>query len=223
MIDKDGVPVQPGWLWLDARAASLAARLVESPGYSRHYATTGTGRELLPTGRSTRLDEGAPAQRPPGRRDRLHCKDWIYFPAHRRARDRSFGSAVHLRQLPSREYDPVVMEHLGISDLRRLLPEIVDGTQTHHKLDAQAAAETGLAAGTPVVLGYVDVLCTGLGGGLYDESGEVGCSIIGSTGMHMRFVADPAEVRLNPERSGYTMAFPVPGAVAQIQSNMAPR
>ena len=39
--------------------------------------------------------------------------------------------------------------------------------------------------------------------------------------MHMRFVSDASSLRLGPEPSGYTMAFPVPGSVAQMQSNMA--
>ena len=71
------------------------------------------------------------------------------------------------------------------------------------------------------MLAYLDVVCTALGGGLYDRSGTVGVSIFGSTGMHMRFVPDAGQVQLNEDRSGYTMCFPVPGAVASMQSNMA--
>src|SRR5438045_9421228 len=44
---------------------------------------------------------------------------------------------------------------------------------------------------------------------------------MGSTGMHMRLAASADRVKLNPERSGYTMPFPVPGMYAQMQSNMA--
>jgi erythritol kinase len=72
-----------------------------------------------------------------------------------------------------------------------------------------------------VVLGYVDVVCTALGGGLYDRQGKAGCTIVGSTGMHMRLAPSAAEVKLNAEMSGYTMAFPVSGMYAQMQSNMA--
>ena len=72
-----------------------------------------------------------------------------------------------------------------------------------------------------MALGYVDVLCTALGGGVYEPGRAIGCSIVGSTGMHMRFLPDAAEVRLGPEPSGYTMPFPVPGSAAQMQSNMA--
>ena len=71
------------------------------------------------------------------------------------------------------------------------------------------------------MLGYIDVVCTGMGSGLYEPGRNVGVSIFGSTGMHMRFAATPDDVRLNESRSGYTMALPIPGASAAMQSNMA--
>jgi hypothetical protein len=39
--------------------------------------------------------------------------------------------------------------------------------------------------------------------------------------MHIRFIPDPAQVRLGEQPSGYTMAFPVAGSVARMQSTMA--
>ena len=98
---------------------------------------------------------------------------------------------------------------------------MLEGTGSTHPLTAAAAAATGLPEGLPVVLGYLDVLCTALGGGIYEPGRAIGCSIVGSTGMHMRFVPDAPSLRLGPEPSGYTMPFPVPGSVAQMQSNMA--
>jgi erythritol kinase len=84
-----------------------------------------------------------------------------------------------------------------------------------------AARETGLPAGLPVSLGSVDVACTALGAGLYEPGRNVGCSVVGSTGMSMRFVPDASALTLAPEPGGYTMAFPVDGTVAQMQSTMA--
>jgi erythritol kinase len=101
------------------------------------------------------------------------------------------------------------------------LPAIVDGAREHHSLTDHAAAETGLPAGLPIVLGYVDVVCSAIGGGLYSHSGSAGCTILGSTGMHMRLARNAEAVFLNPARSGYTMALPGEGLHAQIQSNMA--
>ena len=70
-------------------------------------------------------------------------------------------------------------------------------------------------------MGFLDVQCTALGAGLYAPGRAVGCTIIGSTGMHMRLFDSADLVELAPEPTGYTMPFPVPGAVAQMQSNMA--
>jgi erythritol kinase len=114
-----------------------------------------------------------------------------------------------------------VSERLGIARHAHLLPDIIDGARTHHGLAEAAAAATGLPSGLPVVLGYVDVVCSAIGGGLYDASGTIGCSILGSTGMHMRMANSANAVALNAACSGYTMALPGPGLYAQIQSNMA--
>ena len=97
---------------------------------------------------------------------------------------------------------------------------MVDGSRTTHQLTAAAAAATGLPEGLPVALGYVDVLCTALGGGVYEPGRAIGCSIVGSTGMHMRFLPDAAEVRLGPEPSA-TPCRSRCRACAQMQSNMA--
>ena len=81
------------------------------------------------------------------------------------------------------------------------------------------------AAGLPqvllVTLGYVDVVCTALAGGLYDPTGKADFSIFGSTDMHMRYVPIAAEVKPNAARSGYTMCLPIDGACASMQSNIA--
>jgi len=101
------------------------------------------------------------------------------------------------------------------------LPPIVDGIGHAEPLSAEAARRTGLRQGTPVILGYIDVVCSSLGGGLFDPKGRVGCTILGSTGIHMRLAIDPADVRLNDECSGYTIPFPYGNACIQMQSNMA--
>src|SRR5690606_28564641 len=120
----------------------------------------------------------------------------------------------------NRQYDDTVIEALGLGRRRSLLPEIIDGTEVTHPLTEDAAAATGLKAGTPVSLGYVDMAMTALGAGVLGGKGDAACSIVGSTGVHMR--ARPAEkVHLNAEGTGYVIALPVPGIVTQVQTNMA--
>ena len=221
MIDKNGEPVAPAFLWLDARAASIAEEFVASDAYESHYQRTGTGLNAcqmnthlvwLTRHRPELLKRATTA---------FHCKDWLYFKLTGvRATDPSEANFT-FGDYRTRQYTPHVLDALGAGDAKRLLPDIVEGTQTAAALTTEAAQQTGLTAGTPIVLGYVDVVCTGVGGGLYDPAGKVGCTIVGSTGMHMRVAPTADHVRLNAEKSGYTMAFPVPGMYAQIQSNMA--
>ncbi len=119
----------------------------------------------------------------------FHCKDWLYFKlSDERATDPSEGNFT-FGDYATRQYSPGVLDDLGASAAKRLLPRIVEGTEEAGTLTALAAHETGLPEGLPVSLGYVDVICTGLGGGLFDPSGDTGCTIIGSTGMHMRLAA----------------------------------
>jgi erythritol kinase (D-erythritol 1-phosphate-forming) len=221
LADEQGEPVAPAWLWLDARAAKLAEDYTSHPDYAAHYNRTGTGVNAcqmsvhlawMAKHRPQVLSRASSA---------FHCKDWLYFKLTGvRAADPSEANFT-FGQFRSRNYDARILDTLGASEAKRLLPPIVEGTETSHGLSTAAASLTGLRAGTPIILGYVDVVCTGLGGGLFDPKGKTGCTIVGSTGMHMRIAPTAAAVKLNAAMSGYTMAFPVPGMYAQIQSNMA--
>ena len=221
LIDRDGEPVGGGLLWLDSRAASLVASFRQTPHYADHYAKTGSGlNACMASGQLAWMKRFQP-ERLARATTAFHCKDWLYFKlTGERVTDPSEANFT-FGNFRTRTYEPSILDAMGIADCERLLPPIIEGTQLSHRLSAQAAAMTGLPEGLPVVLAYLDVMCTALGGGLYDSSGEVGLSIFGSTGMHMRFVPTPDEVRLNESRSGYVMCFPMPGASAAVQSNMA--
>jgi erythritol kinase (D-erythritol 1-phosphate-forming) len=221
LIDRDGDPVAPGWLWLDSRAAGIV-REFDADGVRRAvYGVTGCGMNAcnqsaqlvwLKRNAPEILDRATTAQ---------HCKDWLYFKlTGERVTDVSEGIFT-FGNFRTRTYAPDILEAIGIPELRRLLPETVDGTCTSHPLTAEAASITGLPQGLPVSLGFVDVICSALGGGLYEPGQDVGLSIVGSTGMHMRLFDGVDSIELPVEPSGYTMPFPVPGTVARMHSNMA--
>jgi erythritol kinase len=221
LIDKGGEPVAPAWLWLDSRAAAIAEEYTRSPGYAAHYERTGTGVNACQQNVQLAWLKRHSPEVLARAQSAHHCKDWLYFRLTGfRVSDPSEANFT-FGNYRTRSYAPQILDELGASEAKRLLPEIVEGTERSHGLTTEAAKATGLAAGTPIVLGYVDVVCTGLGGGLFDREGRVGCSIAGSTGMHMRLAPSATAVKLNPERTGYTMAFPAPGMLAQMQSNMA--
>lgn len=221
LIDKEGEPVAPAWLWLDSRAAAIAEDFTRSPAYASHYERTGTGVNACQQNvQLAWLKRHAPELLGKAH-SAHHCKDWLYFKlTGERVCDPSEANFT-FGNYRTRHYAPEILDVLEVPEAKRLLPEITEGTEQSHGLSLDAAAATGLAAGTPVILGYVDVVCTALGGGLFDREGRVGCSIAGSTGMHMRLAPSAEHVRLNAERTGYTMAFPAPQMLAQMQSNMA--
>lgn len=220
LIDEAGEPVHDGWLWLDARAADEARRIAASEAGALIYETTGSGVNVC----QMRTHLSWMRRHAPELLERaataLHCKDWLYFRLTGvRATDPTEGGFT-FGDYRRRAYSEEVIAALGLGPWRRLLPEIIDGSVQAHGLTAEAARETGLPAGLPVTLAYVDIMCSAMGAGIHDAAAEPGVSVIGSTGMHMRFTPDADAVRLNADRSGYTMPFPG-GAYAQMQTNMA--
>jgi erythritol kinase (D-erythritol 1-phosphate-forming) len=221
LIDDDGQPVAPALLWLDSRAARLVEDIRASERNAPLYQRTGSGLNACQQGPQLAWLHANATDCVSRAVTSFHCKDWLYFRlTGMRATDPS-EMGFSCGNFRTRRYDPETARLIGIADLARLFPDVVDGASATHPLGAAAAAATGLPAGVPVSLGYVDVICNALGAGLYDHAPEVGCTIIGSTGMHMRLVSSAEAVKLNTEATGYTMAFPVPDHYAQMQSNMA--
>ncbi|MGY3451466.1 FGGY family carbohydrate kinase [Bradyrhizobium sp. USDA 4353] len=221
LIDADGEPVAPALLWLDSRAAGFVESFRSGERNAAHYQRTGSGLNACQQGPQLAWLQAHAAAILDRASTVFHCKDWLYFQlTGARATDPS-EAAFSCGDFRRRCFDGEAADLIGISASARLFPDVVDGVVTTHPLSQMAAAETGLPAGVPVSLGYVDVICNALGGGLYDPSPDVGCTIIGSTGMHMRLARSADAVKLNAEATGYTMPFPVPGHYAQMQSTMA--
>ncbi|MDB5554108.1 MAG: lyxX [Rhizobium sp.] len=220
LVGKDNKPVGDAWLWLDARAAPTVRRLSAQSSDRPRFEATGTGLNTCQQGaQMAHMDGTSPALL-----DRaevaLHCKDWLYLNLTGvRATDPSEASFT-FGNFRTRQYDDTVIEALGLRHRRHLLPEIVEGTEVTHPLSPAAATATGLLAGTPVCLGYVDMVMTALGAGVWTGSGNVACSTVGSTGVHM-MAKRAGDVHLNKESTGYVIALPVPDMVTQVQTNMS--
>lgn len=220
LVGSGNAPVGDAWLWLDARASPTVKRLEADPQNRARFEATGTGLNTCQQGTQlAHMDRHHPDLLN-GAETALHCKDWLYLNLTGvRATDPSEASFT-FGNFRSRAYDPIVIEALGLTHRRALLPEIIDGTETTHPLTASAAEATGLRAGTPVSLGFVDMVMTALGAGVHGGAGDVACSTVGSTGVHMRAVPWQG-VHLNTEGTGYVICLPVPGIVTQVQTNMA--
>lgn len=221
LVDAAGESAGPALLWLDARAGSIIDEIRQDDAGRAIFTESGTGPAAcqqsgqllwLRANRPEQLSRTATA---------LHCKDWLYFRlTGERATDPSEGCFT-FGSWRRRAYSDTVIDAFGLRPQAHLLPPIVDGMTTHHPLSEAAAARLGIKAGTPVVLGYVDVLCSALGAGLYGTGVGCGTSIIGSTGMNIRLADDDFERPADAPLSGYRMVFPVPGKTALLQSTLA--
>ena len=221
LIDSAGEPVGGGLLWLDSRAASLASDYMKTDAYREHYACTGSGLNACMASAQLAWMKRWQPDRIARAATCFHCKDWLYFKLTGARVTCPAEGNFTFGNYRTREYEPSILEGMGIADCARLLTPMIDGVSEAGKLTASAAAETLLPEGLPISLAYLDVVCTALGGGLCDPVAEVGVSVLGSTGMHMRYAPTPDDVRLNEDRSGYTMCVPVQRACSSMQSNMA--
>ena len=93
--------------------------------------------------------------------------DWVlYRLTGRYVTDPSAGSSSDLFDLRARTWSPEILEMVGLP--ASIMPEVLDPGQVVGAVHARAAEETGLAAGTPVVVGGADT-----------QLGLVGIGVVG--------------------------------------------
>ena len=134
LIDAAGEPVGGGLLWLDSRAAGLVSDYLRTDAYRDHYARTGSGLNAcmasaqlawMKRWQPERIDRAATC---------FHCKDWLYFKlTGARVTDPSEGNFT-FGNYRTREYEPSILEGMGIADCARLLPPMIDGVSEGGRL-----------------------------------------------------------------------------------------
>lgn len=220
LVGANDAPVTDAWLWLDARAAETVNELARSEGDIPRFRATGTGLNTCQQGSQMAHMARHTPELLAHTKVALHCKDWLYLNLTGVAATDPSEASFTFGDFRTRSYSDEVIAALGLEPYRHLLPDILDGVETTHPLTGEAAEATGLRAGTPVSLGYVDMVMTALGAGVHTGEGNVACSIVGSTGVHLRGVS-AEQVHLNEDRTGYVICLPVRGRVTQVQTNMA--
>jgi L-xylulokinase len=164
LLARDGAPLV-GIQSLDGRAATLARDLDSASGDRFHAlclqkpwpSQTPSLLAWIKQHRPDVFEKAATV---------LLCKDFI---THRltgeRVSDLSDMSGCGLVRLPDGEYSDELLTLYGLSDARDLLPELLDPCNIAGNVTARAAEVTSLAAGTPVIAGYFDVIASALGSG----------------------------------------------------------
>jgi L-xylulokinase len=170
LVGSDGEPVRNGIYSTDTRAQR----------YVERWRADGVAEKVLP--KTTQcLWPGQPNALLAWLRDNepetltrtkwvLMCKDYIRFRLTGEARaELTDMSATSLMNVVTAQYDASVLEAFGLGEMQRYLPPLVKTADICGHVTAQAAAETGLAQGTPVAGGMFDIDACSLASGLVDE------------------------------------------------------
>lgn len=163
-VGPGGEPLLPMLSWLDTRAAPQAAALAEAMGPDEQFRRLGatiTAKDILP--RILWLKEQAPEVW--ARTSKLlDCKEavvaWLCGAL---VTDHAGASAYRLADLDGGGWDEGACQAAGIDP--GLLPEVAAATDLAGRITEEAAAATGLLAGTPVVVGAGDVPASQVGAG----------------------------------------------------------
>ncbi len=144
----------------------------------------------------------------------LMCKDFV--------RSRLTGkiqmeltdmSGTSLMNVGTGEYDMDVLEAFGIPEMRDLLPPIIKTADIAGEVTAEAAEQTGLAAGTPVAGGMFDIDACGLASGVIDETQL--CMIAGTWGNNQYISKTPVV----DEEVFMTSCYSIPGYYLMLEGS----
>lgn len=179
LVDDDGRPTGPAILWNDGRASAIVGQWRAAGVLDTAFRTNGSlGFAGLPHAILTWLQ-----RHDPGRLARsataLTCGGWLFGQFTGRIGVDSSDAAAPFGDLAKGGYSSELLERYGMPWVGRLLPEVLDGPRRVAELSRRAAGETGLPAGTPVVLAPYDIAATAIGAGAV-RPGQA-CAILGTT------------------------------------------
>jgi L-xylulokinase len=121
-------------------------------------------------------------------------------------------SGAGLLRMPDCSYDDRLMALYGLEDAEQLLPRLVGPAEIAGRVSRRAAAETGLAEGTPVIGGFFDVVAGAMGAGAI-APGEASI-IVGTWSINQVFSAEPVH-----DRRVFMVAGFGPGRFVNIESS----
>lgn len=165
-LDRDGAPLL-GIQSLDTRAAGLVDEWREA----------GVGDRTYPIGQQRPWPSQTPTLLAWLKRHRPEtfgkigtvflCKDFIVNRlTGKRVSDVSDMTGCGLLNVAARRYDQGLMDAYGLGECMGLLPPLIESADIAGTVTVEAAAQTGLAAGTPVVGGLFDVVASAIGSGV---------------------------------------------------------
>lgn len=190
LVDKKGLPVRNAILSTDSRARHYSDRWV-ADGVDQKVRPK-TMQNVWPAQPNTLLawlqDHEPETMARAGWV--LMAKDYVRFKLTGKFQaELTDFSGTSLMNLQTRDWDDALLADFNISFARDLLAPIVKTADLCGEVTTAAAAETGLAAGTPVAGGMFDIDACGLSCGMIDESQL--CIVVGTWGNNQYISKTP--------------------------------
>lgn len=191
-VSRDGTVLCNTPIWMDTRAAAVCDRLRDTIGEDAIFQVCGN--PLQPTYTLPKV-LWYREHRPEVYRQAdkiLQSNSYIAFRLTGQiCQDLSQGYGYHCFDMQRGRWDSALCAEMGLRP--SLLPEIVPCHQLIGAVTAEAAAQSGLAVGTPVVAGGLDAACGALGTGVLQpgETQEQGGQAGGMSICMDRCCADP--------------------------------
>jgi len=163
-VDATGTPLRPTILWADQRATAEAEFLAQCCGVEQVYRRTGHRPGASYTAAKMLWIQRHQPELYARTHQFLQAKDYIaYKMSGVFATDYSDASSTNLFDLEQRDWAVDMIEAVGLDPHK--LPHAHPSTTIIGQVASDAAAETGLLAGTPVVIGGGDGACATVGAG----------------------------------------------------------
>lgn len=205
ILDEEGKILRPAILWNDQRTQAQCDEIHRRMGRERFIQITGN---VALTGFTAPKLLWVAQNEPETYRKICHVllpKDYIrYCLTNVYVMDKADGAGTVLFDLKARDWSPEVLTALEIE--AAWMPRTYEGPQITGTVTAEAAALTGLKAGTPVVAGGGDQAAQAVGVGAV-EPGIVGLTV-GTSGVV--FATTPAPL-IEPQGRLHAFCHAVPG------------
>jgi len=206
MLDENGEVIRRSIIWCDQRTAAECAEITEKVGAERlieitaNPALTGFTASKILWVRNHEPENYARC------RKILLPKDYIrYKLTGEFATEVSDASGMQLLDVPGRCWSAEVLEKLDIDP--DLLGKVYESPEITGRVTPEAAALTGLAAGTIVVGGAGDNAAAAVGTGVVEDGKAF--TTIGTSGV---VYAHASHISIDPEGRVHTFCCAVPGA-----------
>ncbi len=167
-IDKDGNTFSNTPIWTDTRAKEICERYIEKIGEEAIFKVSGN--PFMPGYQLPKilwLMENEPENYQ--KTDKfLSSNGFIGYKLTGKIKmDDSQAYGLHNINMQTLEMDEFLTEEFGIDADK--IPEICSPTSIIGEILEEAASQTGLVAGTPVIAGGLDAACSTLGVGVYED------------------------------------------------------